>query len=149
MSGPLLRLVDLRRSPEFRLAELLALLPHVKDGYTSQRIDVPGNVWNLEGAGGYSVEVLPEYQCGFSGEADAPILITVVERVQETEGASMKMQTRKSVRSSVFQHGEKQSYAVLEWRVQVALPSGKGEGVNDHLGVAALVAYLRAWGVLE
>lgn len=148
MSGPLLRLADLARSPEFHLAELLALLPHVRDGYTSNQAEVPGTVWNLEGAGGYSVEVLPDYQCGFSGEADAPVLITVVERVQGCEGASMKMQTRQSPRSFALNDKEKCHYVTLEWRVQVTLPSGKGEGVNDHLGVAALVAYLRAWGVL-
>ena len=148
MSGPLLRLADLKRSPEFHLAELLALLPHVQDGYKSLLIDVLESGWSLEGAGGYSVDVLPEYQCGFSGEADAPVLITVVERVQGCEGAAMKMQTRQSPRSFALNDKEKCHYTVLEWRVQVTLPSGKGEGVNDHLGVAALIAYLRAWGVL-
>ncbi|MHA0043463.1 hypothetical protein [Deinococcus sp. PEB2-63] len=148
MSGPLLRLADLARSPQFHLPELLALLPHVQDGFTSNQVEVPGNVWNLEGAGGYSVEVLPDYQCGFSGEADAPVLITVVERVQWTEGASMKMQTRQSPRSFALNDKERCHYTMLEWRVQVTLSRGKGEGVNDHLGVAALIAYLRAWGVL-
>lgn len=148
MSGPLLRLADLARAPQFHLPELLALLPHVQDGYKSLLIDVLESRWSLDGAGGYSVEVLPEYQCGFSGEADAPVLITVVERVQGCEGAAMKMQTRQSPRSFALNDKEKCHYVTLEWRVQVTLPSGKGEGVNDHLGVAALIAYLRAWGVL-
>ncbi|MBB5363072.1 hypothetical protein [Deinococcus humi] len=169
MSGVLLRVADLAREPEFHLDELLEVLAQVPDGYLTERAEVwsgetkePG--WELE-ADSYEIGVDPNYRCGWSENGDGKVLTAITSRLQETSGL-LVLVTAQVMQTPPPGPVHIKPYMQAVWNAAVTLGQGmplgcacdlfenpragsQGLGQNDGPGVATLLAYLRAWGVLE
>lgn len=162
MSGPLLRLADLKRSPELHLDELLDVLRQAPDGCTTARTQVRVGSRTEAGwagdADGYQITIAPEHICGFSEEGDGKVLTLITGRVKDSRGgltltSLLKEHPRTRETDGVY-------YSIV-WQAHVRLGEDLGNwepnpragyqglGECETPGVAALIAYLRAWGVLE
>ncbi len=149
------------RDPAFQLDRLLELLALVPDGDDAQRATVqslngdtvqaePG--WDIS-AYGYGLTVQPQYRCGFAEHGDGKVLTIITQRLTDP------FQRRGALRLSTVdlprvppKQGIHRGYSSTEWVARVSLRSEtgwrRGRGQSMHPGTAALLAYLRAWGVL-
>lgn len=148
----------LERAPEFHLDQLLELLATVPDGFTTQRTEVwvSGKQeagWDVT-AGGYFIGVQPEYKCGFAEEGDGKVLTALVGRLAETKGQVTIATTPKFADAPP---AGIEPYFYVGWRVGVKLGEEArsprrhkiGIAFGDMPGTTLLLAYLRAWGVVE
>ncbi len=134
-------LQDITAYPAGDVDKLLELLDDAADGDLQHRgevelcegIKVPG--WFLT-AGGYWVGIAPELACNFGEHCDGKLMHVITERLSSKAAFRMNMVWTPE--------GGRQ------WRVRIKLQRYNpwAEGVSDHPGVAALIAYLRAWGVV-
>lgn len=156
MNAPL-NLTDLKREPQFHLDELLEVLATVPDGYDTKRTNP--ETWEAEIANGYTVTIQPEYACGFAEVGDGKLLTLVTQRLGETHGV-FTLTTRQGQRKP--DQYSAAPYPVTTWAASVTLgdelpwviaepnhrAGREGAGEAEEAGTAALIAYLRAWGVL-
>ena len=161
-----LRLQDLKRAPEFHLDQLLDLLASIPDGYRMQRLTLPDGEpgWELDLADGYTLKLNPQYQCGWEEAGAGPLLTTITSRLSATHGR-LRLNTR--IEKQTDPTGTvRGTYTAVVWDAKITLGGlplfasddtdrtprtgckGEAKG-HDDPGIAALVAYLRAWGVLE
>lgn len=148
--GPLLHLSDLPRAPEFHLDQLLDVLSRTPDGFRTQRTQITLDEGHVEpgwtaGTYGDDVGILPDYACGFHELGDGKVLTVIAGRAQD-RAVSLSLNTGSTKRSTW-------KAAVTVEAVQGQWPSpdraaSHGEGEAADPGVAALIAYLRAWGTL-
>lgn len=159
----LLKLSDLGSPSDLCLDQLLDVLRQVPDGFTTRRMTgyEPGEPeprdlrWTLE-AEGYGIGVQPDMQCGFLEEGDGKVLTAITGRIGETKGNLTLSSTL--VERPVL-HGT--PWVEVEWRVSIHLgvflpnwdenprAGEMGLGAASNPGTAALIAYLKAWGVVE
>lgn len=162
MSGPLLCLADLAREPQFHLDELLDVLSHTPDGFTTLRQTVAVRDGQLEqgweaDANGYAVTILPDHICGFLEEGDGKVLTVITGRTTESKGGltlsaylkefPTEQPTDHPYYSVVWQANVRLGEQLGNWE-QHSRAYQQGLGECETPGVAALIAYLRAWGVL-
>lgn len=151
-----LDITTLKRAPEFHLDQLLELLATVPDGFTTERTEVwvSGRQeagWDVT-AGGYFIGVQPEYRCGFAEEGDGKVLTALLGRLAETKG-QVSISTTPQFADSPPAGLE--PYFYVGWRVGVKLgencsrANNAGVAFGDMPGTTLLVAYLRAWGVIQ
>jgi hypothetical protein len=129
------------------------------DGFGTKRVyaDLQDRwVWNLD-AGGYVIEVKPDFECGFDEEGDGKVLTAITQRVAEMDSLLMltTVQLLKTMSGG-------QQYTQTVWYCTVMLGQdcrqaeleferrgSAGSGRSGHPGTAALLAYLRAWGTVS
>lgn len=148
----------LDREPEFFLEILLTALRDTPDGHSTRRVysDLTNRwVWELD-AGGYVIDVKPDFECGFDEEGDGKVLTAILQRTPRFDSQVVL----KSELVPREYNGMK--YREVRWNAKVKL--GKtcpytleeyrhaghcGYGLSRHPGTAALLAYLRAWGMVS
>lgn len=156
-------IVHFTRDPAFQLDELLALLDRVPSSGRQKRMTIFSKSpcgkyayvdegWEAD-AGGYGVVIVPEYKCGFAEQGDGKVLTVVTQRLTDPfevdEGGTLRLST--VFRRDSYEHpkGRTHSFTRPGWLAIVRLRNGgRGRGESEHPGTAALLAYLRAWGVL-
>lgn len=160
---PLLKISDLKREPEFHLAELLDVLRLTEDGYDTRRIS--DATFEADAGNGYDVTIHHEYQCGFDEDGDGKVLTMICGRLAES-GGELSLLLRHIERTEHYDHLNDIPYTTPQWWAKVTLGNTyailgpmNGErspragqimtATADRPGTAALVAYLRAWGTVE
>lgn len=161
-----LRLQDLPNDPAFHLDQLLDLLATVPDGYPTKRLTLPDGEpgWELDLASSYTLKLNPQYQCGWQEAGDGPLLTALTSRLGDSRGR-LRLHNRIERRIIPSENGS-ETEKIVVWDAKVTLGGlplfasedtdttprtgckGETKG-HDDPGIAVLVAYLCAWGVLE
>lgn len=155
--GGLLRRASLGPQPELHLDVLLSALHLVPDGHETEQ-EAP-DTWQASVAG-YFVKIRPDHICGFAEEGDGKILTVLTGRIAEN-GGMLTLTTRAVVHpptDDLMSGWVSTAWTavtlgpLMPWHAEVKVcPRHRhvGVGENDMPGVAVLLAYLQAWGVLE
>ncbi|MBZ9715361.1 hypothetical protein [Deinococcus multiflagellatus] len=140
---------NLIKLAEEHVDHFLELLANVRDGEEVKRTEIllsadctePG--WEVSAGDDY-VDIAPRMGCGFSEHCCGKLLTVITERVY-ARGGSFRMYLTEPQPVRCIVSGEV-LYLERRWRVQLAVPGQRrGEHFNRYPGVAALIAYLRAW----
>lgn len=156
--GGLLRRASLGPQPELHLDVLLKALRLVPDGHETEQED--RDTWQADAAG-YVITIRPDHICGFAEEGDGKVLTVLTGRIVEN-GGTLTLTTRAVVHPPT--DDLMSGWVSTAWTAVLTLgplmpvhaqvgecPRHRhvGVGENDMPGVAVLLAYLQAWGVLE